>query len=126
MQLGGGLEQQEQATPHQDQVPTGEGVIPQVQNGGGQGDQPGHHAQEPQAHQQGQRQADDTGLVPLGGGQLFHQDGDEDQVVDPEHDFQDDQGKQTDPDVGIQQQFHVVTSIKTDRAKSKHGVRWPQ
>ena len=45
-------------------------------------------------------------------GQLFHQDGDEDQVVDPEHDFQDDQGKQTDPDVGIQQQFHVVTSIK--------------
>ena len=32
------------------------------------------------------------------GGQLLHQDGDEDQVVYPENDFQDDQGKQTDPD----------------------------
>lgn len=37
-------------------------------------------------------------LSPLGGGQFFHQDGDEDQVVYPENDFQDDQGKQTDPD----------------------------
>ena len=31
-------------------------------------------------------------------GAVFHQDGDEDQVVYPENDFQDDQGKQTDPD----------------------------
>ena len=60
------------------------------------------------------------------GGQFFHQDGDEDQVVDPQYDFQNDQGKQTDPDMGIQQQFHCMTSIKTDRANSDHGARWPQ
>ena len=40
MQLGGGLEQQEQAASHQDEIPTGEGVIPDVQQRSREGDQP--------------------------------------------------------------------------------------
>ncbi len=68
VQLGGGLEQQEDTAPHQDEIATGEGVIPDMQNGGGEGDQPRHHAQEHQPHQQGEAKAEYARLVPLGGG----------------------------------------------------------
>ena len=59
-----------------------------------------------QAHQQRQAEADQARAVALMRRQLVGQDGNEDQVVDTQHDLEDDQGQQTEPDGGVEEQFH--------------------
>ncbi|MDR6232680.1 hypothetical protein QE440_000421 [Pseudomonas psychrotolerans] len=72
-----------------------------LDDGLGELDDPGHGAEQAQAHDQRQADAEAAGLLLLVGGQLVGEDGDEDQVVDAEHHFHDDQGGQGDPDGGV-------------------------
>jgi len=66
----------------------------------GQGDQPGDAGQHHEAHRHGEAQPDDPRPVALRRGEFISENGDENQIVDPENDLQNDQGRQTDPDRG--------------------------
>jgi hypothetical protein len=58
-----------------------------------------------------QRQADQACAVALVRRQFVGQDGDENQVVDAEHDFEHDECEQSRPDGGVEQPFHINTSF---------------
>ena len=61
----------------------------------------GHAGQQAEAQDHGKPDADATGIGALMLRQLVGQDGDEDQVVDAQHDFHDHQRHQRRPGVGI-------------------------
>ena len=92
VQLRGGLEQQEQAAHQQDERAPGKLERANREQRRGQCDQPRDDGQQPQAHEQGQGQANDAGAVALFRGEFVRQDGDEDQVVHPQDNLQHDQG----------------------------------
>src|SRR5690606_4391624 len=117
MQLHGGLEQQEQAARQHDQVPGRHGVIADVEQRVGQGDQPGDTHQQDQAHDQGQGQAQHARLVTLVRRQFLRQYGNEYQVVDAQDDFQGNQRKQARPDSRISQPLkHGWAPLRSDAA----------
>ena len=107
MQLQGRLEQQEQATEQHDQVAAGEALAEYLDQRLGERDQPGNARQQAQAHQQRQRQADQPRAVAQVRRQLVREDRDEDQVIDAEHQLEQDQGEQAKPGRGIHQPFHA-------------------
>ncbi len=57
--------------------------------------------QQAHAHEHGQEQADAARSLALGGWQLVHQDGNENDVVDAEHQLERGQREEGDPDLGI-------------------------
>ena len=106
VQFGGGLEQQENTPAHQDQIPARKAQLTQGEQRRGQRNQPGHHTQQCQTHQQRQRQADNPRLVTLMRRQLLDQNGNKHQVVDTQHDFKNNQCQQARPNRRIHQEFH--------------------
>ena len=106
MQLGRGLEQQKQAARQQDQVATGKGFAQNREQWRCEGDQPGHHTEQAEAHDDRKTQADDAGLVTLMRGKFVCQNGNENQIVDAEDHLENDQGDQRDPYRWVQQEFH--------------------
>jgi len=105
VQLGRGLEQQEQAAAEQDQVAAGEILAPQGEQRRGQRHQPRDDGQQPQPHEEREAQADEPCLVALARRQLLREDRDEDEVVDAQHDLQDDQRQETEPDGRVGEQL---------------------
>jgi hypothetical protein len=101
------LPHQEQAAGDQDQVAPAEGGVEafagqaQVEDRRRQADDPADRRQQAQSHDQGQADADPARPLPVLGGQFVRQDGDEDQVVDPQHDLHDHQGDQGRPGGGV-------------------------
>ena len=87
VQLSGGLEQQEQPAHQQDEVAPRNTQWPHAEQRCGECDQPGHGRQQHQTHAQRKGQTDDAGPVALCGRQLVGQDGDEYEVVHPQHDL---------------------------------------
>src|SRR5690606_13435452 len=67
---------------------------------------PAEREQQQQARDHGEAQAQAAGLVADVGGQADDQDGDEDDVVNAEDDFQGGQHCKGDPDIGVEQEFH--------------------
>ncbi|MCY1433335.1 hypothetical protein D9M71_493620 [compost metagenome] len=127
VQLHGGLEQQEHAAEQHDQVASGETLAEHLEQRAGQGHQPGHAGQQAQAHQQRQPQTDQPRAVALLGRQLVGKDGDEHQVVDAQHDFQDDQGQQPHPGRRIGDPFHnsqTLSGMQRTRSRTP-TARWP-
>ena len=94
MQFHGRLEQQEHTTKKHDQVAPGEALVEHLEQRRRKRDHPGDARQQTQAHDQRQAQADDARAVALMRGKLVSQDGDEYQVVDTQHQFQDDKREQ--------------------------------
>src|SRR5690606_5767377 len=82
------LEQQEQAAEEQDQVAARDALAHHREQVGGQAHHPGDRQQQQDARAHGQGQADKArpGLLVLG--QARNQDGNEDDVVDAQDDFQ--------------------------------------
>ena len=89
--LVGRLPDQEQAARDQDQVAPREAVIEQREQRRRELDDEGDAAEQDQPQDHRQADADTAGVRALCLRQLVGQDGDEDQVVDAEHDFHDDQ-----------------------------------
>ena len=58
---------------------------------------PGDAGEQPETHEQGEREAHEAGPVAPLRGQLVGEDRDEDQVVDAEHDLQHDEGAEPEP-----------------------------
>ena len=104
--LGGRLDQQEHAAGDQDQVAPGDLEAPEREHRRGERHHPGDARQQREPHDQRERQADDARAVALLRRQLVGQDGDEDQVVDPQHDLEGDQREKPDPDGRISDPFH--------------------
>ncbi|MNE96530.1 hypothetical protein D3C80_1947430 [compost metagenome] len=94
MQLHGGLEQQEHTTEQHDQVTAREALAEHFEQRCGKGDHPRNAGQQAQAHDERQAQANDPRAVALMGRQLVGKDGDEHQVVDTQHQLEDDKRQQ--------------------------------
>ncbi len=88
VQLHGCLEQEEDAAEQQNQIAAGKGMVQYGKQRSGEGHHPRNHGQQAQAHDHRQGQADQPGLVSLVRRHFFGQDGNEDEVVDTENDFQ--------------------------------------
>ena len=84
----------------------GELVLEEREQRLGQGHHPADAQQQQDAHAHGREDAHAAGAVALILGQLVGEDGDEDDVVDAEHDLERGQRQQRDPDLGVRQQFH--------------------
>lgn len=108
MQLGRRLEEQEQAAAQEDQIPERERMPPYGKDRIREGHEPRHDGKKAETHRERKPEAHVKGLVLLGRRELFGDDGDEDEIVDPENDFKNDEREKTDPDGRIKQKFHVL------------------
>ncbi|KPY95609.1 Uncharacterized protein ALO94_05560 [Pseudomonas syringae pv. spinaceae] len=115
VQFHGGLEQQEHTTEQHDQVTSGKGLVENLEQRLGQRDHPGDARQQAEAHDQCQRQANDPCFITLLRGQLVRQDGDENQVVDTQHQLQHDEGQQAKPCRGVSDPFHGSYSVSREK-----------
>jgi hypothetical protein len=125
--LLGRLPEQEQAAGDQDHVLPREGVVHDREDRRGQADDPGDHRQQGQAHHQRQRDADAADPLPVLGRQLVRQDRDEDQIVDPQHDFHDDEGDKGGPGGWIGQEcgdFGHGSGIRQAAAPRQNFPPW--
>ena len=98
MQFSRRLKQQEDPAEQHDKVAPGKGEISDSNQRLRQGHHPGDHRQQPQAHHQRQRQADQSRFIALLRRQFVRQDGNKHQVVDTEHNLQNDKRQQASPD----------------------------
>src|SRR5206468_12583096 len=77
----------------------------------------GKQEQEPDAYEHGQSEADPSRQVPSRIGQLVHENGNEDDVVDAEHELERRQREEGDPGVRIEKQFHRKPEILCARVR---------
>ena len=100
------LADQEETAHDQDQVATRDLLTNDREPRRGEADHPGERdqQQDPGPHRHQQTQPAGTRLLRLG--QLAGQDRDEDDVVDPQHDFECRKGRQRDPRLGGGEPFH--------------------
>ena len=101
VKFGRRLEKQEDTADQHDQIAPGEREIAYAYQRLGQRDHPRDNRKQPQTHNQRQRQADDTCLITLFWRQFIGKDGDKDQVIDTQNNFEDYQRQQASPDGGI-------------------------
>lgn len=102
VQFHGPLEQQKDAAAHEDEVPPGKSLAEDRDQGLGQTDDPGDGGKQHQAHGEREAEAGEEGPAALLlRGQARGEDGDENEVVDAQHDLEHDQGAQSGPGRGI-------------------------
>src|SRR5690606_31947693 len=99
----GALEDQEKSAEYQDEVAPREPTASDMEERRGQVEHPCYGREQRQAHDQRQREPHDARPVALLGGQLVCQNGNEDQIVDPENDLEDHQSQQADPYAWVEQ-----------------------
>lgn len=99
--LVGGLADEEQPAPEEDEVPAGEHVTKHAEQGLREAHHPGDREQEPEAHDERQGEPDSASGRLLLDRELAREDRDEDHVVDPEHDLHRRQREEADPGVGL-------------------------
>lgn len=101
------LGEQEGTAEDEDEIATGKGEIRNGEKRPRQRDDPRDRKQQQQAHDERKRQADHSRLLALVRRQLVGKDRDEDEIVDAEHDFENDKGDEADPYIRICEEFHV-------------------
>ena len=97
VQLGGGFVEQENAAAEHNQIFARNVLLPDLEQRLGQRDDFRHKGQHDEANQHGQRQTGDSGAVAQGGFDFVCQNRHKNQVVDAQHDFQNQQGDQANP-----------------------------
>ena len=97
VQLGGGFVEEEETAGEHDEVFAGNGVAAQVHEGGGEGHDVRHKGEHDDAQEDGERQAGEAGAVAQLGFDFVRQYGDEYEIVDAEHHFEQQQGGETYP-----------------------------
>ena len=105
MDLLGALPEQKETARDQDDVPPGNGHGKDGEEGRGGADDPGQHQQQGNAHEHGEEQAQAPRHLPTLGRQPVHEDGDEDDVVDPQHELQGREREEGYPGFGLNQKF---------------------
>src|SRR3712207_6071563 len=116
--LEGAFAEQEEAAEDQDQVAPGDLLAQDRKERRGEPNDPAEGQEQQDAHDQRQSETEATGeRLPLLR-QLINEDGDEDDVVYPQHDLQGQQRKKSHPDFGVQQQVHAsyLTFLSSDTA----------
>ena len=102
VQLHGPLEQQKDAAAHEDEISPREGFAEDRDQGLGQTDDPGDGGKQHQARDERQTKTGEEGPAALFlRMQARGEDGDENEVVDAQHDLEHDQGAQPGPGRGI-------------------------
>ena len=101
-----GLVEQEQAAKQQDQIAAADAHAGNLEQVGRQAHDPTEGEQQRQPRDHGKTQPDAAGFVAHLGRQAPHKDGDENDVVDAQDDFQGGQHRKSDPDIGVEQKFH--------------------
>jgi hypothetical protein len=100
------LVEQEQPAAQQHQVAPAEGVAGDREQLGRQAHDPAERQQQRDARDHRERQAGAARLVALCSGEPAHQDGQEDDVVDAQHDLEGREHPEGDPQRRVEQQFH--------------------
>jgi hypothetical protein len=118
--LLGALPDQEQAAAEQDQVAAGEAVAEHGDHRFGHAGHPRQGRQQGEAHEHRQEQAEPAGEDALLGRQLVHQDGDEDHVVDTQHQLEGGEGEEGDQQLRVGQEFHF-RSMRCGRNEAPPG-----
>src|SRR5690606_5203687 len=103
--LVGGLEQQEQAAADENDVAPGDFMVEDAEQGVGEAHHPGDAGKQQQSGGHGKAEAEVAGHIALVFRQAAHQDGDEDDVVDAEDDFQGGEGGESHPGLGAGEPF---------------------
>ncbi len=83
----GCLEDQEQTTGNEDDVTPGEGLVKDLKDRLSQTDQPGDRKQHQDAKDQSKQQSNTTNSLTVRSGQARYDHGNEDDIVDAEHNF---------------------------------------
>jgi hypothetical protein len=109
--LARALRDQEQTAAQQDQRPARHLKTGQDEKWLGQPDDPGKREQEQNAHDHREGQPDLPRLLLFRGRELVGQDRDEGDVVDPENDFEEREGKKSDPGPRVREPFHKVKTL---------------
>ena len=120
--LGACLPEQEQAADDQDDVAPRELEAPDRDHRGGQADDPRDGQEQQDPHARREAEADQPRTVALLGRQPLHEHGDEDHVVDAEHDLERRQREQGDPRLGVAQ--HVHRPSRVAGSARPFGVPW--
>ena len=92
MQFNRAFEQQKETPCHQDQVAAGKLSTAYRQERSRQAHQRGNRGQQGQPHDQRQQQSQHPRAITFRGRQFVGQDGNENEVVDPQDDLEDHQG----------------------------------
>src|SRR5438046_3406859 len=100
------LPQKEEAAGDQDEVTAGNFLAEDREERLDQPADPGEQEEEPDAHEHGEEQSDPSRELPARLGHLVHENGNEDDVVDAEHELERREREKGDPGVGIGQHLH--------------------
>ena len=106
MDFLGALPDEEQAAAEKDQVASGEASAHHGDQGFGHAGHPRERRQQRDAHEHGKEQAEPAGEGALFPRQLVHQDGDEDDVVDTQHQLEGGEGEEGNQQLRVGQEFH--------------------
>jgi len=101
-----GLVEQEQAAEQQHQVTAAEAIAGDREQVFGQAHHPAQRKQQQQPRDHREAQAQAAGKVALLRRQAADQDGDEDDVVHAQDDFEGCEHRKSDPEIGVEQEFH--------------------
>src|SRR5690606_41435284 len=99
------LEEQEQSSSEQDQVPSGETFAEYREQWVSEGDQPGNTGEQREPHEHSQGEANNPRFIPLVLRQLVREYRDKDQVVYAEDNLEDNQGQQAEQDGRVEKLF---------------------
>jgi hypothetical protein len=113
----GGLPDQKQPASQEDEAPPGHLEAPQTEEWSRQAHDPGDGEEKQDPDPQGQRQSEPAGQRLLRRGQPGRQNGEEDDVVDAEHDLHHGQGRERDEGVGGEEIGHDLR-YRTHRSET--------
>src|SRR5262245_34338538 len=105
----GALGDQEKPADYEDEIAPGNLLVKKRKKRGGETDNPGNRKKQDNAHYHRQAQAEEAGSGLLRGRQFACKNGDEDNVIYAENDFQSEQGGKSDPSVWIHEPIHNLS-----------------
>ena len=110
--LVGGFGQQEESAHYEYQIPAGNLLAEHAEPGVHQADDPGQAEQQGEAGEHGKADSQRSGEIPLSLRQPAYQDGDEDDVIDAQHDFERQKGRQRHPGLGYEYPLYHFADLQ--------------
>src|SRR5215813_3310948 len=102
----GALGNQEKSADYEDEIAPGNLLVKKCKKRGGETDHPSNRKKQDNAHYHRQAQTEKAGCGLLRGRQFAGKNGDEDNVIDAENDFQSEQRGKSHPSVWIHEPIH--------------------
>src|SRR6266545_502793 len=114
---------QKESTHKQDKVAPGDFVAKDHKQGRTQAHNPSERKQQGNAHEHGQYQPYGTRPPLLLGWELANQNGNEDDVIDTQHNFEDCKGQEPYPCLRIGEPFHMPSSSEPKAVANRDAAR---